>query len=83
MPKAKSIEIKSDEFYSPRDIIGMGFLTAKSENTRAQMILRHIRTGRLPAKNVGGDKQPRYVVRGKDLIAYRKAVMSPGSYESK
>lgn len=64
--------ITTDEFYTPNEIVRMGVLKGPNLDTRKQMILRHIREGKLPAKNVGTEAKPRYVVRGLDLKEYLK-----------
>lgn len=80
----KSIKkIDPEKFYTPKEIIGLGIMTAKTVDTQHQMLLRFIRQRRIEAKNLGGDKKPRYVVQGKNLIAYRDSQMKPGSYETK
>ncbi len=76
-------KINPEKFYTPKDIIGFGLMTASSEDTKRQMLLRFIRQKRLPALNLGGKLRPRYVVQGKHLIAYRDTQVRPGDYEKK
>lgn len=65
------VQIELDEWYSPREISDMtGVMTAKTKNTRRQMVLRFIRDGKIKAKNVGTESKPRYLVRGLDLKEY-------------
>lgn len=79
----KSAKINPDQFYSVKEALGLGVMSASSFNTQRQMLLRHIREGRIEGKNLGGDKKPRYVIQGKHLISYRDAQMKPGDYEKK
>lgn len=76
-------KINPEKFYAPKDIIELGILTASTPNTKRQMLLRHIREGKVEAMNLGGDKKPRYVVQGKNLIKYRDEQMKPGEYIKK
>ena len=80
----KSIKkIDPEKFYTPKEIVGLGIMSAKTVDTQHQMLLRFIRQRRIEAKNLGGDKKPRYVVQGKHLISYRDTQVKPGSYETK
>lgn len=79
----KAGAINPEQFYSVKEALGFGVMSASSFNTQRQMLLRHIREGRIEGKNLGGDKKPRYVIQGKHLIAYRDAQMKPGDYEKK
>lgn len=76
-------KINPEKFYSSKEIIALGFMSAGSFNTQRQMLLRHIREGRIKGKNLGGERMPRYVVQGKDLQRYRDAQMKRGQYETK
>lgn len=76
-------KIDPEQFYTPKEISDMGIMTATSDDTRRQMILRHIRQGKLQAKNLGGDKKPRYVVLGRNLIDYKDRQVRPGDYMKK
>lgn len=76
-------KIDPEKFYTPKEIAELGILTASTPDTKRQVLLRHIRDGKLPALNLGGDKKPRYAVQGKHLIAYSEARMKRGSYETK
>lgn len=78
MPK-----IKEEEFYTANEIVKMGIMKASSDNTRKQMLLRFIRDGRIVAKNVGGEKSPRYIVKGKTLIEYMNTQVKPKQYTKK
>lgn len=75
-------KINPEKFYTAKEIADLGILTAKTPDTKRQMLLRHIREQRIEAVNVGGDKKPRYVVQGKHLIAYRDRQVKDG-YEKK
>lgn len=76
-------KINPDKFYTPKEIIDFGIMTASSEDTKRQMLLRFIREKRLEAVNLGGDKKPRYVVQGKHLIEYVNTQMKPTEYIKK
>lgn len=76
-------KIDPEKFYTPKEIAELGILTANTPDTKRQMLLRHIRDGRLPALNLGGDKKPRYVIQGKHLIDYKQGHLKPGEYETK
>ena len=77
-------KINSEKFYTPIEIADMdGVLTAKSPNTRRQMLLRHIREKKIEAKNLGGDRKPRYVVQGKHLLDYMNSSVQPEDYSKK
>lgn len=69
-------KIKESEFYTPKEIIKLGIMTAKNDDTRKQMLLRFIRDGRIKAINLGTDKRPRYVVLGSYLLEYLKSCKS-------
>ena len=74
--------IKKDEFYTPQEaakLVG----TAPKHNSAVQMVQRHIRLGKLKAKNVGNEDQPRYLIRGKHLQEYNKKRLSSGDYKTK
>lgn len=74
MPK----KIKEDDFLTPAEAT---IVLGKDEKSSTQVMLRHIRQGKLEAKNVGGDKKPRYLIQGKNLIKYRDTMMR--RYETK
>lgn len=76
-------QIKSEKFYTPKEVVELGLMSAKSLDTKRQMLLRFIRQGRIPATNLGGDKKPRYVILGKDLIAYANRQIKRGAYQTK
>ena len=76
-------KIDPEKFYTPKEVISFGIMTAGSQDTQRQMLLRFIRQKRIEAKNLGGTRKPRYVVQGKHLIAYRDTQMKPGEYEKK
>lgn len=78
-----SKKINPEKFYAPKDIVELGVLTASTPDTKRQMLLRHIREGKIEAMNLGGDKKPRYVVQGKNLIKYRDEQMKPGEFIKK
>lgn len=63
-------KIDPEKFYTPKQIVAMGVMTANTVDTQRQMLLRFIRQKRIEATNLGGNKKPRYVVQGKHLIAY-------------
>ena len=76
-------EIKDGEFYTPKEAVGFGIMTANNEDTQRQMLLRKIKNGEIKAKNVGGEKKARFLIQGKELIAYRDAQMKRGKYVTK
>lgn len=79
---AKQNNIEPEKFYTPKEAVEF-VGTASTSDTQRQMLLRHIRDGRIEAVNTGGDKKPRYVIQGKHLIKYRDGQMKPGEYETK
>lgn len=76
-------KINPEKFYTPKDIDKLGIMTAKSSDTRRQMLLRYIRDGRIKATNLGGEKKPRYIVQGKHLVEYLDTQMKPGEYANR
>jgi len=74
-------KIDPEKFYTPKEIVGLGIISAEKSGT--QMLLRHIRQGKVEALNLGGEKKPRYAVQGKHLVKYRDTQMKPGQYETK
>jgi len=76
-------KINPEKFYTPKDIIGLGIMTASTPDTKRQMLLRLIRQKRITATNLGGDKKPRYVVQGKHLTDYMTTQMKPGEISKK
>jgi len=76
-------KIDPEKFYTPKEIVELGIMTANSTDTKRQMLLRFIRQKRIEAVNLGGSQKPRYVVQGKHLIAYRDMQEKPGDYETK
>lgn len=76
-------KIDPEKFYTPKEVVDLGIMSASTNDTKRQMLLRFIRERRIEAVNLGGDKKPRYVVQGKHLIAYRDAQVKPGEYETK
>ncbi len=79
----KTQKINQEKFYTPKEIIKLGIMTASNADTKRQMLLRLIRAKRITAINLGGDKKPRYAVQGKHLTDYMTTVMKPGGYETK
>ncbi len=79
----KNKKIDPEKFYTPKEIVSLGIMSANNTDTQHRMLLRFIRQKRIEAKNLGGDKKPRYVVQGKHLIAYRDTQVKPGDYETK
>ncbi len=77
------MKIAPDQFYTPKEIETFGIMSAGSVDTRRQMLLRFIREGRIPAKNLASDAKPRYVVQGKHLIEYMDRQVKPGQYRTK
>ena len=75
-----STKIKLEKFYTTGDIVELEILPASTPNTQRQMLLRHIREGKVEALNLGGEKKPRYVIQGKNLIKYKDGLMRPGQY---
>lgn len=76
-------KINPEKFYTPGEVVALGVMTASTEDTQRQMLLRMIRQKRIEAINLGGDQKPRYVIQGKNLVQYMKANMKPGEYEKK
>jgi len=76
-------KIDPEKFYTPKEVVDLGIMSASTNDTKRQMLLRFIRERRIEAVNLGGAKKPRYVVQGKHLIAYRDAQVKPGEYETK
>lgn len=76
-------KINPEKFYTPTEIANLGILTASTQDTKRQMLLRHIREKRIEAVNLGGNKKPRYVVQGKNLIDYHTANMKQSEIEKK
>lgn len=76
-------KINLEKFYTPKEIIKLGVMTASTPDTQRQMLLRFIREKRIQALNLGGEKKPRYVVQGKHLVEYINSQMKPGDYEKK
>ena len=74
-------KINPEKFYTPKEIVSLGIIPADRSGT--QMLLRHIRQGKVEALNLGGDKKPRYAVQGKNLLKYKDTQMKPGQYETK
>lgn len=76
-------KINPEKFYTPKEIITLGIMSATTEDTQRQMLLRFIRQKRIEAVNLGGEKKPRYVVQGKHLIDYVNTQIKPGEYIKK
>ena len=83
MKKTMIKKINAEKFYTPKQIADMGIMTAKTSDTKRQMLLRMIREKRIVAVNLGGDKKPRYVVQGKELIQYKNTQVKGGDYQTK
>lgn len=79
----KKTNINPEKFYTPKEIVALGIMTASTVDTKRQMLLRFIREKRIEAMNVGGDKKPRYLVQGKHLLNYMTTDMKPGEYIKK
>jgi len=64
--------IIASKHYSVNDIAKENLVAfgGESFNAQKQMILRYIREGRLEATNVGGEKKPRYIVSGAELLKF-------------
>jgi len=75
--------IDPEQFYTPKEIERFGIMSAGSVDTRRQMLLRHIREGRIAAKNLASESKPRYVVQGKHLLDYMDRQTKPGQYRVK
>lgn len=75
-------EIDPEKFYTPKEAIAF-VGTASTADTQRQVLLRHIRDGRVEAVNLGGEKKPRYAIQGKHLLKYRDTHIKPGEYETK
>jgi hypothetical protein len=65
-------KIQPTEFYTSSEIVARRITRGSNEDTRRQLLLRDIRNGELKAKNVGTKLKPRYVVLGKDLLAFTR-----------
>lgn len=76
-------KIQPEKFYSATDVVNLGIMSASNKHTQRQMLLRHIRNGRIKAANVGTEEMPRYVVQGKELSRYAESRIKPGSYRTK
>jgi hypothetical protein len=67
-------KIKPDEWYTPWEIVLGGHIDdhtkATSKNVKYQLLMRLIRSGRIPGKNLGTDNRPRYIVPGRTLIKF-------------
>lgn len=90
MENKSNSKIDPEKFYRPKEVGALGILPVASSagrpftaNTRHQVLLRFIRQARFNAINVGTEKQPRYVVQGKHLIAYKNTQMKKGEYQKK
>lgn len=79
----KKTKINPEKFYTPKEVIDLGIMTASSIDTKRQMLLRFIREKRIVATNLGGEKKPRYVVQGKHLLDYMTTNMKPSEYIKK
>jgi len=79
----KQPKIQPEKFYSATECVDLGVMSARNKDTQRQMLLRHIRNGRIKGTNVGTDARPRYVVQGKELSRYLDARMRRGEYETK
>lgn len=74
-------KINPEKFYTPKEIVGLGIISAEKSGT--QMLLRHIRQGKVEALNLGGEKKPRYAIQGKHLISYRDTQVKTEKYMKK
>ncbi len=77
------MKINPEKFYTPKEIVSLGIMKASTPDTKRQMLLRFIREKRIEALNLGGDKKPRYVVQGKNLLEYMNTQMKPKQYIKK
>lgn len=76
-------KINPEKFYTPGEVVALGIMTASNEDTQKQMLLRMIRTKRITALNLGGEKKPRYVIQGKHITEYMDTQIKPGEYTKK
>lgn len=76
-------KINLEKFYTPKEIVSLGVMTASTPDTQRQMLLRFIREKRITAVNLGGNKKPRYVVQGRHLVEYMDSQIKPGDYLKK
>ena len=76
-------KVNLEKFYTPNEIVELGVMTAPTTDGQKQMLLRYIRDKKIVAVNVGGDRKPRYLVRGKDLVEYMNAQLKTGQYITK
>lgn len=76
-------KINPKKFYTPKEVLSLGIMTASNEDTQKQMLLRAIRQKKVVALNLGTDKRPRYVLQGKHITEYANRQIKPGQYEKK
>lgn len=76
-------KIDLEKFYTPNEVVELGIMKAPETDSKKQMLLRYIREKKINAVNVGGDRKPRYLVRGKDLVEYMNAQLKPAQYITK
>lgn len=70
--KRKIKTLKPDELYSPSTITDMGLIVNTKLVPSIFTVHRLIRTGQLPAVDMGAGKHARHFVKGKDLIKFLK-----------
>ena len=74
------MKIDKNYYYTPNQIVEMGIMKAKTVNSQRQMLLRYIREGKLPSRNIGQANNPLYLIHGSDLD---KFITRYGRKESK
>ena len=64
--------IQPDKYYTPPELAKGGIPNwgEGSVNTKKMLILRHIKAGKLKARNIQTEKKPRYIILGKDVLEY-------------
>lgn len=76
-------QIEPEKFYTPKDIVKLGIIKGNNLDVQKQMLLRFIRQKRIEAINLGGDKKPRYIITGENLLKYCDSQIKTKDYEKK
>ena len=76
-------KIDLEKFYTPNEVVELGIMKAPETDSKKQMLLRYIREKKINAVNVGGDKKPRYLIQGKNLVEYTNTQLKTGQYITK
>lgn len=65
--------IKKDEWYTPVELLKKGIRQKNAnEYSNHQILLRHIKNGKLKSKNIQSPNKPRYIILGEDALTYHK-----------